>query len=414
MVPQNWLAGWRCGWGFKGADGGQGRPGRRRRGVFRDVTEGLEQRILPAASLVKDLGPASQTQPTNNIQVNGVTYFTLAKSGSSELWRSDGTEAGTVFIKSFQLTGSLSRLENTLYFCARDAASGWELWKSDGTTVGTELVKDISPGPTDSINVGLTHANSNLGLISANGVLYFSATAAGAGSGLELWRSDGTAAGTFMLKDLYSGSSNSSPTNLTNVNGTLFFTATATANKEELWKSDGTSAGTVMVDGLNVGSSSPTNLRNVDGMLCFSAIVSGGGYGVWKSDGTAAGTTLLKGGLSLAPSQFTSLNGKVFFAANTASAGTELWSTDGTEAGTSMLKDILPGFSSSSPFRLQNISGTLYFSLGAGYGQQLWRSDGTTEGTSLIKDFNDSSTGASYSYFHNCIEAFDVSEALLR
>jgi ELWxxDGT repeat protein len=36
----------------------------------------------------------------------------------------------------------------TTYFNATDAAAGSELWRTDGTTAGTTLVKDIDPGPS--------------------------------------------------------------------------------------------------------------------------------------------------------------------------------------------------------------------------------------------------------------------------
>ena len=65
----------------------------------------------------------------------------------------------------------------------------------------------------------------------------------------ELWKSDGTAAGTVMVKDInldpYSWGG--SPRNLTDVNGTLFFAADDDVHGFELWKSDGTADGTVMV-----------------------------------------------------------------------------------------------------------------------------------------------------------------------
>ena len=60
--------------------------------------------------------------------------------------------------------------------------------------------------------------------------------------GSELWKTDGTAAGTVLVKDIRSGASGSYPHNLTNVNGTLFFTANDGTNGYELWKSDGTAA----------------------------------------------------------------------------------------------------------------------------------------------------------------------------
>ncbi len=72
-------------------------------------------------------------------------------------------------------------------------------------------------------------------------------------SGIELWKSDGTAAGTVLVKDIRPGIFNSNPLSLTNVNGTLFFAANDGVTGFELWKSDGTAAGTVMVKELTPG-----------------------------------------------------------------------------------------------------------------------------------------------------------------
>ena len=90
---------------------------------------------------------------------------------------------------------------------------------------GPVLVKDIRTGagsnPNDFVNV--------------NGLLYF--TADNGVNGRELWKSDGTAAGTVLVKDIVAGFSGSNPQYLTNVNGTLFFLAETAANGRELWKS---------------------------------------------------------------------------------------------------------------------------------------------------------------------------------
>ena len=46
-------------------------------------------------------------------------------------------------------------------------------------------------------------------------------------NGSELWKSDGTSAGTVLVKDIRPGALFSRPQNLTNSNGTLFFSAEA-------------------------------------------------------------------------------------------------------------------------------------------------------------------------------------------
>ena len=83
--------------------------------------------------------------------------------------------------------------------------TGNELWKSNGTAAGTVLVKTSTAGTNTS--------NATFYLTNVNGILYFNA--ADATNGYELWKSDGTAAGTVLVKDIYSGTNNSSPANLT-------------------------------------------------------------------------------------------------------------------------------------------------------------------------------------------------------
>ncbi len=106
-------------------------------------------------------------------------------------------------------------------------------------------------------------------------------------NGSELWKSDGTAAGTVLVKDIRQGGSSSVPQFLTNVNGTLYFSANDGVKGSELWKSDGTVAGTVLVQDLNPGSNGafPYYLTPISGGLFFSAITALYGSEPWILDG---------------------------------------------------------------------------------------------------------------------------------
>ena len=150
-------------------------------------------------------------------------------------------------------------------------------------------------------------------------------------NGAELWQSDGTSVGTTVVNNIHSGSSGSSPSSLTNVNGTLFFRATDGTDGYELWQSDGTSSGTKLVKEIRSGSGShPQNLTNVNGTLFFSANDGTNGYELWQSDGTSSGTTLVTGILSGSsgsyPNNLANVNGTLFFSADNGTNGFELWS----------------------------------------------------------------------------------------
>ncbi len=178
-------------------------------------------------------------------------------------------------------------------------------------------------------------------------------------------------------------------------NGKLLFTASDGVSGEELWESDGTVAGTVLLKDISAGAgdSGPSNFTAFNNQFCFTADDGIHGNELWRTDGTIAGTTLVAdvfpGTTASAPSSLTVFQGALYFAATTPLIGRELWRTDGTAPGTSLVADIAPGIASSNPTNLTVAGDTLYFNADDGiHGQELWQTDGTTAATTMVQDIN--------------------------
>lgn len=260
---------------------------------------------------------------------------------------------------------------DTLFFSADTPDHGRELWQSDGTEAGTVMVKDISPGSRHSFPEQLTAIGDTLYFVADDGV-----------NGERLWRSDGTAIGTYVVRDDVS-----SLGNLLNFDGTLFFSG-ATRFGNELWKSDGTAAGTVMVRDIATGRSSgrPADFTEFNGALYFIAD-DGDGEAMWKTDGSEDGTVAI---FSISPTNsgggnVVATSDHLFILAHDRESGREVWVSDGTEAGTMLLKDIREGSASSEPQQLTVMDDRVFFLADDGTNpDQLWMSDGTADGTNRI------------------------------
>lgn len=149
--------------------------------------------------------------------------------------------------------------------------------------------------------------------------------------GSEVWKSDGTFAGTSQVLDIRPGPSGSSPIGFVVAGGRLFFAANDTTANQELWKSDGPT--TVQIADINPGAGNAeiSSLHEYDGFLYF--IADDGTYGreLWGTDGSTGGEFLLAevragapNGVGFAPG-FTELDGLVFFPADDGVDGDELW-----------------------------------------------------------------------------------------
>jgi len=348
--------------------------------------------------LVKDILPGKKSStPRNFVLLNNLILFSAFTDEGYQIWKTDGTASGTVMIKNifFRNTanslgsaspGLLTVAGNYVYFMANNASLDRVLWRTDGTNAGTILLKDISTSGSSRVNQ----------IEALNGSIYF--TAYHPSFGIEMWTSDGTVAGTTLLKDINpgAGSAFGTGTNLiTNINGTLYFSAGTSATGKEFWKSDGTASGTVIVKDLNNGYRSSNPVYFTEGGLneifFISNFNSSNDLWLWKSDGTNAGTdtvtqvNLRNGYLRSGKMIYT--NNLLFFEGHSSTEGTELWKSDGTFAGTEIVKDINSGTDPSFPILYEGVNNVLYFMANDNiHGQEVWKSDGTSTGTVLVKD----------------------------
>ena len=244
------------------------------------------------------------------------------------------------------------------------------------------LVKDINPYPEPG------HSSPGA-FVTLGGAALFAADDA---SGRELWRSDGTAGGTWQVADLCAGEGCSgNPGRFAVTDRLYFFTANEdAAGRRRLWATDGTPAGTVS---LGVAAEGQPLWLPAQGVLYFSGSDGEHGFELWRTDGTLGGTymvsDLLPGALGSGPRGLTLYKGRIWFGA-VGPKGGALFSSDGTAKGTGLIKEL--GKTSLSfdprnlrPFYLHVLGKRLVFAADAGLGRQdLWASDGTAKGTARL------------------------------
>ena len=355
--------------------------------------------------------------------LNGKIIFggSTAATGS-EVYISDGTPGGTSLVSDI-VPGTASSnpsefvlLGSYLYFTAETPTQGRELWKTNGTSAS--IVKDINPGAASSNGV------DSFNLFSNGTFLLFAANTAAAGT--ELWKSDGTSAGTALLKDIntgHSGADSSNPDYFSIVGTSILFSATDATHGREIWKTNGTAGGTVLLKDINVGTASSTTAELFPGFPydIFSGfhIFNNKGYfncddgtstgEIWVTDGTT--TTLLKD-LTNLPTGFiipylfdaVNLSNKFIFSFGDGTSRSELWQCDGTGTGTVLFKSFSPANPGVPPlilvpYQVDFVNQTLNQALFQGnkfffyggtstQGTELWVSDGTLGGTNIVKDIN--------------------------
>jgi ELWxxDGT repeat protein len=386
-------------------------------------TDGNEPFIYDGStvSMIKDINTTSFASGSSNpglfIEFNSLIYFKASDGdeddgkNETELWQTDGTENGTSLVADINPTASGNPQDffvynNELFFEVNDVTST-QIWKLNGGNPvkvtnnnggafaspssplvfsGGVFIRMSSPngqnphvfnGTGDAIELVDATSGTSFGLF--NNEVYFEGDDGTVGD--ELWKTDGTIAGTTFVKDLFvdGTSGNSDPRDFKEFKGELFFAA-EDANGYNLWKTDGTSTGTVEVANPNTsGDSSIGNLFSDGTNLYFTASNGTDGKELWIYNGTNA--SMLKNintSGDAAIENFILLNSIVYFTADDGT-GVKLWMTDGTPSGT---VTVASKFTNSvNPTEINNIitrDGKLMFSATGSNGNELFTFDPAT------------------------------------
>ena len=326
-----------------------------------------------APSVVLDVN-MSNIEPINVSEKNGKNnfwqgkYYYQGKGGTTslKLCATNGTASGTTVIKEFNYSGNLYdfiAVKDFVYFLIDNtsnvAVSKKELWRTNGTEVGTILVKTFETTTAINSDVNLVSDEDTGENYSINeNEIYFAGVSNV--NGLELWKTNGTDASTVLVKDVYAGTNASAPAGFTRIGGTVYF-AIGYYNVypfTQLWKTDGTANGTV-----GIGQQTEIYKSQIvpfKGKLYFYGF-DANGLEPWVSDGTAVGTTMLSNTSPNTAYYYSgpfkvlkSDNFVIFAQENYPSNSTNhLWKSDGTPSGTARMTPAA-GLPISFAFSLKN------------------------------------------------------------
>ncbi len=293
------------------------------------------------------------------------TLAILSIENGPTLWRTDGTAAGT---RKVGAPARARRLRELTEFRGR----GWffadlpnapgALFSSDGLAAGTR-------------RIGASTLGSGFAVLGGRLLFY---------GDQSIWASDGTATGTVRLAALPGLDRTFRPPIVAAAGRAFFFRFGG--SERELWTTDGTPAGTRLVR--EVAGDGRNDLRALGAKVGFVGFDPARGAELWTSDGTAAGTRLVKdlcagacnGVFELAISAI----GKIWIAGSTADRGLEVWTSDLTPAGTRQLRDLCPGSCSSEPREWRAVGGRMYFVARVDFVDRLVASDGTAAGALAV------------------------------
>lgn len=378
-----------------------------------------------------------------SIEITAATENNIFFYHNKELWGYNIVTGTLQLLKTFEYTSGdikMYTMNNTLFFAANDGTHGKEIWKSDGTLAGTSLLKDIAPGPSAGSIEGDFKA-----LILKN-KLYF---VANVGTGYELYSTDGTEVGTVSVKPIGFPQLEGAATD-----DYFVFTGFDSTNGFEPWVSDGTTAGTHLLKNLMPGATSSMAMQKFvkfNNKIFFESGANGVslGYGhyIWETDGTEAGTVrynttndaLIYGtssdnnhliltmpnyynrfwvvngnssqnfeitGLDMSSNNsFVDLNSKIFLSGSTPKYGAELFSLDPVTHEIALASDINRS-DSSSPHAFYGLNNDLIFiATDRQYKSQIYKRNKSTQQIERLSNYGtDWSVGMSSDFNDNFIK----------
>ncbi len=298
------------------------------------------------ADLAQGADPGSDPGPYWETPTGDLWFMATEPATGRELWRTDGTAAGTALLANLSFLGS-SPIDEVVFtadwraFFANTGAAGLELWTASAAGTGFALYADVNPGPGSSDPQHLTPVGRNIAYSADDGT-----------NGREFYFNQ-------QLYDINPGPGSSNPAHFTVVGNNLFFTADDGTNGEELWvlhwRAPRFSPALLFLGDLRPGpqGSAPRTLIGYRNVLYFTADDGTAGRELWTSGGFPSGTQLVRdinpGGADGIPGEMVTTGPRLYFAADDGATGLELWRSNGTAPGTVQIADLRPGPLGSDP-----------------------------------------------------------------
>ena len=349
-------------------------------------------------------GPASSYPVAPFVAGNRLYFFTLA--GVRTLWSTDGTSAPVnvgpldnavdTLLPWFTIDPNTrldrqwscpqpraAQLGSQFYFPAVASSTGWELWKTDGTRAGTQVAVDLGPG--------FQNSSQPCTVVALNNRLFF--TAVDAQGARKLWSSNGTVGGTQAIETLSAVSRFGELFGPVVSGGALYFaTPLEEPTRSRLWRSEGSAPALVMYEAAAPGASisAPFTVGN---RVAFT-VETPTGIGtktvdLWATDGTTTGAGLLATRIASGAGAMLAAGSQLFFTRTDDATGAEPWVTDGTASGTRMIQDLAVGAADSAPLWMGSAGGVAIFLVPDGNGDAvMWRTNGTSAETRSIAQFD--------------------------